>query len=227
MSYKSTLVGLVAAFAAACSGAAAQEPFKFRGLQLGMTLTEFRRTPFPDSKDQPDVRIICRGDRDEMLRDKYEERDNSDIVKAGAVECRYYKKTSYSKDFMAWAPNFAGIGGYSTSFLFTPQDGLSGKDQRLFLIRIQPNSKHFESLVQTVTEGFGPPVERRTSIFTTRAGANYDNIIVVWRNGVSRLQIERLNTRLDGSEVLYTHDLLLEEMIKKTEGVKRERAKQL
>jgi hypothetical protein len=226
MHKQQVLGAAIAILMASLSIVGAQEAFRFRGIPLGITLADFRKMTYPDRDQHPDVRLICRGDRNESSIHQLEERDTSNLTRVGAIECRYYKP-SIAGGLTGWAPYFAGIGNYGTSFLFTPIDAKLSEKAQLFMIRISPNSRHFGELRQTLVAGFGAPADELKSVFETRAGGKFENIKLIWRNSVSTLSLERFVDTLNGSEVIYFHNDLMQKMIDRTGEISKERVRQL
>jgi hypothetical protein len=179
------------------------EPFSFRGITLGITISEFKAIPFPDAEKWPGTRVFCsNGDvpaRSFTMIDAV-----SELGKAGVISCAYFApKSALCSDnrpvcsfpeWTEWAPEFAGVGNYLMSFRFTPPKPY--EPSRLYSIITQPQVDKFERVSAALMARYG--LATKSEGVTTQ----------VWDNGVSTITIRKYVPRATQMSVVYAHKTL-------------------
>ena len=208
-----------------------QEPFSLLAYQLGMTQEEFRKVPYPDRQKYPSGHAICSSD-EERKAIKYGSPELSPsglFGRAGVIFCNYYifkrdipmsndptmrrfeleQRKRDGSNLTLWNINFMGFGNYDSVFMFTPSTLAKENAQRLYFIRINTRTEHFDEVIAGLAAKFGPPSDRTNSKVKNRLGAEFDNLTVKWSNGVSTILAEKYSGSLEMMSVSFLHDALL------------------
>jgi hypothetical protein len=211
-------------------------PYSLRGYQLGIALDDFRKVPNPDREKYPSSRAICTQDKErKSIKYGSSELDGSGLFgRAGVILCRFYvhrrdmyaanaelRKYALTKELANELTDgsfdFAGIGQWPMTFMFTPATLAKEKAARLFSIGVRLNNKHFDEVVTALKSRYGEPSGRATSQFKTRIGAEFENLTLTWANGVSRIIVEKYSDTLDRMSASFFHDAFLLEANKAAE----------
>jgi hypothetical protein len=216
-------------------------PYSLRGFQLGITLDDFRKVPYPDREKYPSGHAICTQDKEKKSL-TYPSASQSQLEpsglfgRAGVVICRFYIYTrdmyaahaelrKYAGTLTKKSANeltegfldFAGVGGQPTTFMFTPATLAKEKATRLFSIRVGLNNKHFDEVVTALKAKYGEPSGKATSLFKTMIGAQFENLTITWANGTSTIIVEKYADTLDVMSVSFLHGAFLLEANKAAE----------
>lgn len=155
-----------------------------RGVELGITLDEFRQLPVandePDRFSEPQVRC---SDQD-MTNVIWSRRPTEDI-KLGVLSCGWFIK--YRKDYdEKLLDHHIALGGGKGPpvFQFVEQDG----KLRLFRILVKAHESYYAGIPDALTRNFGAPVTT-TAPFQVRSGATFTATTLTWRNGVSTISL--------------------------------------
>jgi hypothetical protein len=170
------------------------EPFDFKGIRLGMTVSEFKAAPMPVAADERTT-PVCTGESD-----VWEVRIDADEAKAGVVKC-------------AWV-HFAGRQGssavkpqivnsrpknYELEFISKPGDA----EPRLFSIRFGLFSDAYDEIVTAIIDRFGKPADALESAVQSRAGAVFHNDILHWANDTGTILAVRRSGSVDTMALVY------------------------
>jgi hypothetical protein len=78
---------------------AAAEPFDFKSIKLGISVDQFRKTPFPHTPSPPDsnfkqgpVRVLCTVVSKDIMKIIYELVPSDDEKAAGVTKCGFYRE---------------------------------------------------------------------------------------------------------------------------------------
>jgi hypothetical protein len=205
--------------------AASAEPFSFRGIPLGTTVADFRKTPFPDTK-YPNTRILCSGDK-ELLKLLDVERPplSSDLTRIGVTACNFYSPSNGR--LFRNAPDFANIGGYETTFYFSPASFQEPLRLRLYLISITPASRHHQTIVDALTSKYGKPTNSSTAKIKNRMGAEFDDETALWALDGSTILVKKYNGEIGQSLVTYSLDAVVDATNLAIKSIAIENAKKL
>jgi hypothetical protein len=218
-------------FLAAClimvsAAASAQTPYDLRGIRLGMTLSEFRVYPFPDTEKRAQNQVICTPDRDVrkgMLLGGSDLDPPPTFAKIGVIICRYY--TRMSSGLIMSGFDFAGTGFKVVTFLFSPEE--SGNQPRLFNITVRMPNALFESVVAAFTAKYGEATGSTASTVQNRMGASFPQAKLDWSNKVSSISIERVAGDISTMAVNYFHNPLTADVNRRTDEIFKAGAKKL
>lgn len=182
----------------ACIGAAhaqTTEPYDFKGVQLGITLGEFRGIAYPEDTTgwafpPSDRSVDCR----------------PAIYRAGATT------TCSWGPFAGEAPLVLGRSGRATrdyAFHFAPD--VAGTE-RLFEIAVRGRVEGAGAVLAALTEKFGSPASETTVPVRTRAGQPLEQLLSIWQNAVSRIAVESPAGDLHSMAITFQH-LPLSELV--------------
>lgn len=196
------------------SNGRSEEPYAFRGAQLGMSLSEVKRMPFPDKEKWPETSLLCssllRGDTSGGPVTIYLRLDAAD-EKVGVNKCAWASPLTDRSASLEFANVYVGGGAEAGRhrlmyyFMKDPSDGV----ERLFKIDIitsQPG--FFERVSAGLAERFGSPARSEQRKVQNKAGALFDNRVLTWDNSVSSIQLHERFSRIDRSWLVYTHTAL-------------------
>jgi hypothetical protein len=214
-------------FAAFClfGSAASAEPFSFRGVPLGTTLADFRKIPFPDAK-YPNTRVLCSGDK-ELLKLLDVERPplSSDLTRIGVTACNFYSPSNGR--LFRNAPDFANVGGYETTFYFSPASFQEPLRLRLYLISVTPASRHHQTIVDALTSKYGKPTDSSIAKIKNRMGAEFDDETTVWTADGSTILVRKYNGDINQSLITYSLDAIIDATNSAIKSIAIENAKKL
>ncbi|MBA2689986.1 MAG: hypothetical protein H0U63_04205, partial [Burkholderiales bacterium] len=125
------------------------------------------------------------------------------------------------------APDFANVGGYETTFFFSPATFQEPLRQKLYLISITPRSEHYETIVAALVTRYGKPSGVAASKIKTRMGAEFDDEISTWKTDSSTITVRKFNDDIRQSIVLYLLDPVADAVNAATAALANENAKRL
>ena len=163
------------------AGAASAWPdaYSRRDYQLGMTLSAFKTTPFPDQQEWPGAFPVCSDDP--RVESNYQLKDvqlTDAWSKAGVLKCRFFYNSKYSE--YSGAGVVLGDINSRTEFYFYPPE--PGAEPVLFQITSLGPSSKFSEIVGLYGEVLGPPTKVSTKQVQNRLGAVFSNQIVEYHN---------------------------------------------
>lgn len=202
------MAGLLAAPAAqlpAAPGSAAKppataRPYAMRGVELGITLDEFRRIPVindtPERLSEPQVRCS-----NESMSGVLWSRKPAEDIALGVLSCGWF--TRFRKDYGELLLDHhidLAAGKGPPVFQFVEQNGTS----RLFRIRFFAHTSFGEGIVDALSRNFGAPVQT-TEPFQVMTGPVYTATTSVWDNGVSTITFTTPCQQLNRYCLSYEH----------------------
>jgi hypothetical protein len=203
---KVVLSALMMSFSFACMGQAPagqpaqklgesstyREPYDFRGIRLGFTVSEFKAAPLLD-QDWQDRRapefVKCGPDADS--------RDNAQL---GVVKCEWMadQKKYYGSAALQTGGTYV-LRSHSLYFIAKPGD----PEPRLFRMLFDTNALAYEEIVGSLTAKFGKPRVVDPSIVQNRMGASFNSESRMWSNSVSSVTAFERSERIDSMALLY------------------------
>lgn len=184
--------------------AEAAEPFSMRGIQLGITLEQFRSTPAPENPSFVNIKPVCSNDtgqENDFVID--------DAAKGlGEQVCRWDGDISIQPFPHAPPTHLQASVQLGDSFGF-PEFRFfpSGGQLRLRQIFVSSRMIYWDELVSAYKEKYGPP-EISTGSVENGYGATFPQIVEKWGNDSSTIVIESRCNRIDYVCVTYTDDSL-------------------
>ena len=175
--------------------------YRRRTVQLGMTLTDFVKMPVPDAQPSVPANEVysnCKGSYKSFGFGTYLAGDISDSV-PGVVMCTHLKDA----DGRTW-PAQMRIGneiGLDTIFYFIQPVGQT--NYYLYKITSQQSDANFSQILHALTQGLGKKPSIQKQNLVNGFAAPYQNVIAVWDNGISRIEVRRYNHDLETSKLTY------------------------
>lgn len=187
------------------------EPYALRVFTLGMTLEEFRATPFPDPDQFPETNILCSGDPVRSTVGSHEALEvTGALAQIGVIRCNYFRPSridSLARQGFRDGANLqvANIGVYQLfEFVPDPQTGTP----RLFRIQIDSNMRNWDQFLAAYTEKFGPPSGLTNTPVQNGLGAVFDKITARWQNAESSITLRQRSGGIDLMAITYELDRL-------------------
>lgn len=200
-----TLTSL-AALLASCAGDPAHagvpegRPFAMRGVEPGITLSEFRRIAAPNDDGASDVRTWCSGDPGPGGKKVIVPAEDA---ADGIVECKWYSVSALTPMFGHddhWVA--IGTGRGTPTFHFIPVAG----EPRLFRISFYANIKYYPGILDALTRGYGA-ADTKVAPFQTMSGAHFTSATSLWRNPLSSIRLEQRCGHLERYCLTYDHTI--------------------
>ena len=176
-------------------------PFSMRGVELGITIDEFRAAPIPNDDDRYDhLQTWCSSD---TLPNTIGIAGNSEDQSDGIVECQWF---SADRLHVLW-PHWINIGSGSGQplFRFIERDGVL----RLFQITFYANIEYHPAILDALSRGYGAPHET-VEPFQTLSGSQFTSATSVWDNGLSSITLIQRCRHLERYCLTYEHSDLAE-----------------
>lgn len=214
-------VGTGLAAAAAHAQIPTDRPFSMRGVELGITIDEFREEPIPnDDNRYRDLQFAC-ANGDELLSDRiYLSSEDKEL---GVVECRWYSnrasiRSNYPLEH--WV-NIGNGGGWPT-FRFIESEG----ELRLFQITFYANNQYHADILDALTRGYGQ-AEEQVDPFKTQIGAEFTSLTSVWDNGLSSITLVEKCGHLERYCLTYEHSEIAKIYAERREALASEAASRI
>jgi hypothetical protein len=186
-------------------------PFSMRGVELGITLDEFRAAQIPNDDNRfADMQSGCSVDGDPMASKFYlSEEDKT----AGVVECKWYSNDTLVRIKTLWEHWISiGNGKGIPTFRFIESDGAL----RLFEISFYANNSYHSDIHDALTRGYGPAKET-VEPFKTKAGGDFTSLTSVWDNGLSTITLVQRCAHLERYCLTYRHSELVRPYLQRKE----------
>lgn len=148
-------------------------PFSMRGVELGITIDQFREATVPNEDDRcADHQAACsNGEHPKSSQISPTSEDKA----VGVVECKWYSSDSALRSNSLWEHwTHIGKGGGWPTFRFIESEG----ELRLFQITFYANNQYHGDILDALTRGYGQPNEE-VHPFKTQIGAEFTSLASV------------------------------------------------
>jgi|CXWL01.1.fsa_nt_gi hypothetical protein len=174
--------------------AGASAPYDFKGVQLGITLEEFRAAPIPADVQSANagnsVSVECAAGRREA---------------EGEASCHWSVRGRHGAQY---ARVVIGRDEGTASFSFV-RDAVG--ELRLSTILLSSRVESLPIIQAALVERFGPPQQTARGEVVTGLGVSVAQAQITWRSAVSSIFLESPSGSLRSLMVVYEHALLAEQ----------------
>ena len=174
---------------------AAAEPFRVRGIGLGVLLADFQILPVPDGDRSPGASPVCSNDEPAAPFSDAAKKlilVSGAEIKAGIVRCAYLQKESGT---LVPAPLLLAGVAMETSFLFVPdRQGAI----RLAGVRAEGDSANYDRIKAALIKRYRAPQTIVRGFAYDSAGAKLQDELAQWNNSVSQIVLDQ---RLENENV--------------------------
>ncbi|TPI60968.1 hypothetical protein FJ420_31125 [Mesorhizobium sp. B3-1-3] len=197
--------------------------FSRRDFKLGMSLQEFKQTPFADKDKDAGAFSVC-SDEAKSKDSGYETAQLfSDVFqKSGMIKCAFFFTDSQTSMVFD-----AGLGladtMVSTEFYFLPDDSLT---PRLFWIQTSGPADMVGALVPVMVKAYGEP-QHTVEIWQNQAGGKFDSDVYVWTSPSSQITLKHFGSRNTVFDLKHTLKPLDEKFARILDQQNAEAAKKL
>lgn len=176
---------------------ASAEPFDLRGFRLGMTLAEFRSTPYPDPGKYKGLHVKCSNDQGSRKSKASLAITTYGVeAKVGLVRCNHYRAHDILKP--PWVEeatmDVAGVQVFLTFDFY--HDPKAPSVLRLFRINIKSNMQYWGQLWPAYKAKFGQPTDIVKSVVQNSYGAPFDKVVAIWVRDGSSIMLESRVSKL-------------------------------
>ncbi|MEQ1718628.1 MAG: hypothetical protein ABL907_22025 [Hyphomicrobium sp.] len=169
------------------------EPFSFRGLTLGASLTELRRMRYPEA---PAARILCSHDAEARdIRPTADFVASQEETQAGVKVCGAFLFTRAlpASNVLPpeWLPARVKVATVAVAPAFwfvSAEGGDQDGDARLYRIAMRSNSAFWEETRAAFINRYGKPTTTDKGV-TATARATVENETLTWSNAVSTIRL--------------------------------------
>ena len=206
-----------------------RDAYSKRNVRLGITLEEFRKTPFPDPNEKYHHVVPTPKCSDEQISNgPYSIGflfDLTDYEKVGAIKCGYYGTYTYmvnpymkeqsleqiSPLLVDWAPD--------ANYYFYKPDG----SESFYLFHITTGENWpYHPIANAFEDALGKPTSRDSVRLQNAFGATVTSTTSIWDNGISRIRLVSNNGSIDRHTLDYELTPILEMVKAKLEDTKKE-----
>lgn len=178
--------------------------FERRGYKLGMTITTFINTPFPDEDAWPGASPYFSGQR--VVRDDFSLSDamlhDEDWRAVGVIKSKFYWVSDTVYKYLGAGPLLAGTGANTTFYFIAPD---REKEPRLFLIDTGNPSDRYDHLKQLYITALGEEPTVITENVQNKLGAVFLNETSMWVNDVSSLTLSKYGDTLNVLQIRHVN----------------------
>lgn len=176
------------------------KPYALRGVELGITLDEFRQIPRVLDQASLHSGTFCTGDPrptgvsgiEPVLQPEAE---------IGVTNCQWWSRET--SGFTSTVFVDIGDGKGPPVFEFIEQLGV----RRLFRISLFANSQYYARILSALTRGYGAPRTEMRAV-QTRTGATFEAATSTWSNGASTIVLTEMCRQVDRYCLVYRHKAL-------------------
>jgi hypothetical protein len=201
---------VIAAGVLAFPAAAAPPPghvYNLRNIPLGISLTQFRKTPHPDAEARKmTTLVLCTGDPGVSEIEGLALTPT--LLQADAKKCTYYAKTPIAgggEQLVSAPMTFLGE-AISPLFLFYRPEGAT--DYSLAQITFGLSNRRGNELIGLFYRAYGGPASLDVTSVPTTFGSEMSNIRYIWKNDMSSIQLDSLSFVLDQMSVVFAESRL-------------------
>ncbi len=172
-------------------------PYSLRNIPLGITLTQFRRTPHPDAAARTTpAEVVCSGDAGSSRIEGLTL--TTTLLQADTKKCGYYSKAPSTGEQFVGAP-MAFLGEtVSPLFLFYRPEG--AVDYALAQITFGISNRRGSEVIGLFYRAYGSSASLDVTSVSTTFGTEMSNIRYVWKNDLSSLQLDSTVVRSRSDE---------------------------
>jgi len=170
-----------------------------RGVELGITLQDFRQSVIPNDEDRYyDLTTRCSNDAPSQ--------GNSVTVSGadradGIVDCKWFSRDRLVPTSMPWEHWVdIGTGKGIPTFRFIAVGG----ELRLFRVSFYAHADYYPGLLEALTRGYGSPASK-IEPFKTLAGSDFTSMTSIWDNGMSSITLVQRCGHLERYCLTYDH----------------------
>lgn len=177
-------------------------PFSMRGVELGITIDQFKAMPIPNDGDRyEDLQAPCTNDESSLAKKIY---GSSEDQALGIVECQWFSKDTLVP-FVSASEHWIAIGQGKGQpiFRFIESQG----SLRLFEITFFANNQYHPAILDALTRGYGAP-QKKVEPFNTKVGGEFSSLTSVWDNGPSAITLIERCRHLERYCMSYRHKAL-------------------
>lgn len=199
----------------ATNGPKTAMPYSMRGLQLGVSLEDFKAFNIPIDNGTVDAKAWCSNDTKPSGVSLY---PSSADTAVGVVTCEWFSKSpgsQFARDH--WIDLGTGKGPPVFKFID------NGDGYRLFEISFFANTEYYNGIYSALTQNYGAPKEK-TEPFQTRAGAMFESKTSTWSNQVSSIILKFRCREVARYCLTYSHLPLTKVYFDRLEATEKEAA---
>jgi hypothetical protein len=197
------VVWRIAFLAVPASAYGADKPYDFKGIQLGKSQADFRKTSSPNPDPRQHGRVLCTGDD----KDQIALWTTADENLSGITKCIFFGSFDLSTGLTLHGEQLAlDMGGskyasYRYSFFFVPDP----KDHvpKLYRIMLPTNLGAMEDVIEALTDKFGPATNSSTGVVRNKLGAKFTQKTYTWTNSTSQILVQGPWSEIDDMVVVY------------------------
>ena len=172
---------------------AAAEPYDFRGIRLGISLNEFRRTPYPDTGRPLDdesegplkSHVVCTGDSTatsySLINTPGYEKD------VGVLKCAFYKQDLLRPETVLEF-DLDGTRNFSSYNLFKFAHDANDEAMKLYQIILMFGIN--DMILDSLSDKFGSPTLIEDDTVQNRMGATFPLKTYFWVNNTSSVVVQ-------------------------------------
>ena len=174
-----------------------------RVYRLGTTLSDFKKTPYPDQSGWPGAVAAC----DDGPTTSGAILDSNPWKRIGVVECSFFYRQNDTDPFVQPAGLLLGDVSPATNnfYFYPPKDGA---EPVLFLIDTEGYGGWFDQTVAAFRAQQGEPSSVETVPMQNGFGAAFFNTVVTYHNSCSQIVLSRYGDDLNTFRVRYVLNLI-------------------
>ena len=171
-------------------------PYSMRGLQLGVSLDEFKAFNIPNDDGNVDLRSWCSNETRPSGVYLYPKSADTAV---GVVTCQWFSKMpGYQFTSDHWVDLGTGKGPPVFKFIN------NGDGYRLFEISFFANTQYYNGIYSALAQNYGAPKEK-IEPFQTRSGAMFESKTSSWTNGISSIVFKFRCREVERYCLTYSH----------------------
>jgi len=193
------------------------EPYSLRGIQLGISVKNFKTIPYPDPNKYKmnkgkvlsyDFQNLCTGNsKVKDIRVQSILAVNAFEQKIGMKKCNFFWHTivTEGEEYTIETPFFMANLKVKASFDFIPS-ATKPNEYVLFRISIDHPLDRWHHLTQALSKKYGEPTEHESTMAQNAFGTRYERHTARWRRDGSTISVWQNTTDLKKMNTTYTLD---------------------
>lgn len=169
------------------------DAYSRRNFQLGLTLSEFRKTIHPDQKEWPRAYPLCSSDPLAKNKDYTELFVRNPWSDFGVIKCQFFWQSSSDYSVSSAGLLLGDIPSHTEFYFYRPSNE---NEPVLFYITSGGPSGKFEELAGLFERSLGAPSIIQTETVKNGLGANFENTIIKYVSVSSEIEISRYGETL-------------------------------